>query len=97
MVGLPHENGCPWDQDACFNAASNGHLEVLKYLHQNGCPWNEEDCLEVAKSNRHLKVVEWYTTTVCLNGSENLDKIREDRKHDRNDDKTSKSNKRCRV
>jgi len=22
-----HENGCPWDEDTCLEAADNGHLE----------------------------------------------------------------------
>ena len=35
-----HENGCPWNEDTCSNAAKNGHLECLKYLHENRCPWD---------------------------------------------------------
>ena len=37
-----HENGCPWDEVTCSEAAENGHLECLKYAHENGCPWDEE-------------------------------------------------------
>ena len=25
------------------DAASNGHLECLKYAREHGCPWDEED------------------------------------------------------
>ena len=34
-----HENGCPWDEEACSNAAWNGHLGALdhvKELHEEG-------------------------------------------------------------
>jgi hypothetical protein len=30
-------NGCPWDADACTNAARGGHMELLQWLHTNGC------------------------------------------------------------
>ena len=43
-----HENGCPWDEKTCSNAAKNGHLECLKYARKNGCPWNEKTCSEAA-------------------------------------------------
>ena len=37
-----HENGCPWDETTCSEAASGGHLECLKYAHENGCPGSLE-------------------------------------------------------
>ena len=30
-------------------AASQGNLDVLKYLHANGCPWDEDTCKKAAK------------------------------------------------
>jgi hypothetical protein len=39
-----HENGCPWDEKTCSEAAAGGHLECLRYAHENGCPWNKETC-----------------------------------------------------
>ena len=33
MVKYCVENGCPMDADACYCAAREGHLDVLKYLH----------------------------------------------------------------
>ena len=32
-----YENGCPWNEYACYRAIENGHLEMLKYLYENGC------------------------------------------------------------
>ena len=43
------ENGCPWDDYTCSNAALNGHLEILKWAHENGCPWNEYTCSNAAQ------------------------------------------------
>ena len=95
-----HQNGCPWNEDACLEAAECGHFEILKYLLQNGCPWNEEACLEAAKRNGHLKVVKWFTTTVLSNGREYLSNqdivLFQDRKRDRNDDDQENENKRKR-
>ena len=44
-----HENGCPWDEDTCSEAAKGGHLKVLKYAHENGCPWDEWTCSGAAE------------------------------------------------
>jgi len=30
-----HENGCPWDEKTCSDAAYHGHLDCLKYAHEN--------------------------------------------------------------
>ena len=40
------ENECPCDEDTytCSEAASNGHLDCLKYLHENGYPLAEDTC-----------------------------------------------------
>ena len=35
-----HENGCSWDVMTCADAASEGHLDCLKYVHgigRHGC------------------------------------------------------------
>jgi hypothetical protein len=34
-------------------AASEGHLDVLKYLHENDCPWSSEACYR-AHENNHI-------------------------------------------
>ena len=45
MLKYLHENGCPWNEWTCHEAAREGHLDVLKYAHENGCPWEEETCV----------------------------------------------------
>jgi hypothetical protein len=36
---------CPWESDACNNAATKGHLHVLQWLRNQNppCPWDSED------------------------------------------------------
>ena len=38
-----HDNGCPWDEDACTYAEEEGHLQVLQWLRENGCPSKEKN------------------------------------------------------
>jgi len=38
LVRMARECGHEWDAYTCEFAASNGHLECLKYAHENGCP-----------------------------------------------------------
>ena len=41
MVKYCVANECPIDEDACAYAASNGHLECLKYLREEvKAPWD---------------------------------------------------------
>ena len=35
------EHGCPWDEWTCHAAASNGHMEVVKWARERDCPWDE--------------------------------------------------------
>jgi len=37
---------CPWDEETCFWAAVNGHLELLKWAGANQCPCCQIDDLE---------------------------------------------------
>jgi hypothetical protein len=53
FMELSFENGCPWDENTCTKAASEGHLECLKYAHEHGCPWDENTCTKAAL-NGHL-------------------------------------------
>jgi uncharacterized protein YabN with tetrapyrrole methylase and pyrophosphatase domain len=39
-------NGCPWDEEACMEAATGGRLHVLQWARANGCPWDREAILE---------------------------------------------------
>ena len=52
------DNGCPWDEDTCANAARYGHLEVLQWARANGCPWTLETSKNAAR-NGHLEVLQW--------------------------------------
>ena len=58
MLKWARENGCPWDEMTCANAASGGHLEMLKWARENGCPWDENTCANAA-SGGHLDVLKW--------------------------------------
>ena len=59
MVKYCVANECPIDVSACENAASGGHLEVLKYLHEEAkAPWDEYTAY-LAASNGHLHILEY--------------------------------------
>ncbi|CAB9519493.1 ankyrin repeat protein [Seminavis robusta] len=58
------ENGCPWDERTCADAASNGHLEVLKWARENRCPWNEGTCGGAA-SPGHAEILKWARENGC--------------------------------
>ena len=49
-----HANGAPWNEEACYEAADGGHLEVLVWLRANGCPW-DGDVLGVARGH----ILDW--------------------------------------
>src|SRR5690606_14914171 len=62
--------------DICYNAASAGSLECLKYLHENGVPWDEETCFATARGSSleclkylHENGCPWDEET-CLNAAE---------------------------
>ena len=59
-----HENGCPWDEDSCYNASENGNLEVLKYLHENNCPWNSNSSA-AASHNKQLECLKYLHENGC--------------------------------
>ena len=56
-------NGCENGCDTCFYAASNGHLECLKYAHEHGCPWDELTCRGAAEKG-HLECLKY----ACAHG-----------------------------
>jgi hypothetical protein len=59
MVKYCVANECRIDKYACANAASNGHLECLKYLHEEvKAPWDSLTASLVAK-NGHLHIFEY--------------------------------------
>ena len=64
MLKYLHENGCPWDEETCMQAAKGGHLDVLKYAHKNRCPWDERTCIYAAGGG-HLKVLKYAHENGC--------------------------------
>ena len=52
-------NGCPWDEQACYNAAFGGHLDTLKWLHTKGCPWLAHRALVNASLNKQYSTINW--------------------------------------
>jgi len=59
MVKYCVANECPMYVSACAYAASNGHLEVLKYLHEEvKAPWDSLTA-NCAASSGHLHILEY--------------------------------------
>ena len=61
-------------------AASNGHLEIVKWLLQNGCSTDERNdngdtCILVAAENGQLETVKWLVQNGCSLEEENDDGI----------------------
>ena len=54
-----------YEEDACANAAMNGHLDCLKYLHETAkAPWDEEAVRE-AHDNEHTECVQYLLDNNC--------------------------------
>jgi len=77
MVKYCVANECPIGAYACAFAASNGHLECLKYLHEEvKAPW-DSDTASFAALNGHLHILEYlverkfdkYTEDSCHNAA----------------------------
>jgi hypothetical protein len=66
LIKWARKNGCPWNEDTCFNAARGGHLEVLKWARENGCPWDSRTCYNAATGG-HLEVLQWARENGCPN------------------------------
>ena len=54
-----HCDGCELDDLICTLAASNGHLEILKWARENGCPWDGGKTCECAASGEHPNIIRW--------------------------------------
>ena len=51
---------CAWDITTFYQAAINGHLEILKWVKQNNCPFKFDVFLvEQVTRNGHLNVLKW--------------------------------------
>jgi len=79
MVKYCVANQCPINEWACESAASEGHLECLKYLHEEAkAPWGSGTASWAAK-NGHLHILEYlverkydkYSEWTCVVAAEN--------------------------
>jgi hypothetical protein len=41
MVQWLHNQGCPWNEDACTAAVERDDFEMLEWLHIAGSPWDD--------------------------------------------------------
>ena len=75
MVKYCVANECPIDKYACACAASEGHLECLKYLHEEAkAPWGSGTAA-LAAQNGHLHILEYlvereYDEGACADAAE---------------------------
>ncbi|WZN65593.1 hypothetical protein HKI87_12g71530 [Chloropicon roscoffensis] len=53
--------GYEFDEGACSGAASEGHLEALKWLRAQNppCPWSRSECRNIAFQFGHRHVIDW--------------------------------------
>lgn len=59
-----HNNGCPWDSEACAEAAYKGDIDMLRWLHTHGCPWDSEACAKAAEAG-NMDVLVWLHNHGC--------------------------------
>ena len=60
----PHPGEYSWACKITANAASQGHLEILKWARKNGCYWDELTC-ENAANHGYLEVLKWVRANNC--------------------------------
>jgi len=48
----------------CFNAAADGHLDLLKQLRESGYSWDEWTCA-LAAQNGHIEILQWARKNGC--------------------------------
>ena len=59
MVKYYIKNGCPWDVETCVHAASNGHLEIIKWARSKRGSWGSLIICSYAARNGHLEIIKW--------------------------------------
>ena len=64
ILKFARDNGCPWDEDTCANAARNGHFDILKVARENGCPWDSITCANAAR-NEHYEILKFALENGC--------------------------------
>lgn len=58
LLKYAREEGCPWDEQTCLEAAKGGFVEVLKYAYESKCRTHPYAC-EFAAEGGHREVIEW--------------------------------------
>jgi hypothetical protein len=58
------EKSCSWNNNTCYKAAKNGHLNCLKFAHENGCEWNKWT-IEYAAERGHLDCLKYAYENGC--------------------------------
>ncbi|CAM9425561.1 unnamed protein product [Scytosiphon promiscuus] len=64
LLQCAREEGSPWDEGTCAEAAAGGHLAVLRWARENGCPWDRRTCAGAAAGG-HLDVLRWARDNGC--------------------------------
>jgi hypothetical protein len=64
MLSWLLEQGAPWNESVCTEAAEGGSLEALQRLRERGCPW-DEDCCTRAAEEEHWHVLMWARAHGC--------------------------------
>ena len=52
LMNWARRQGCPWDEQTCWAAATSGNLEVLQMARSLGCPWDGRTCMAAARHGR---------------------------------------------
>jgi hypothetical protein len=65
LLNYAHEKGYLLDILSCDNAASNGHLECLKYAYECICDWNDSKPCTNAAKNGHLDCLKYAHENGC--------------------------------
>ena len=62
-----HLQGHPWDEETYYEAATSGHIHIMKYLNYNECPWRKNLgglCEDVAIEG-HLNALKYLVYLGC--------------------------------
>jgi hypothetical protein len=43
----------------CFDAAYQGHFELLQWAREQGCPWDADEVSRLAAEGGHVEIVRW--------------------------------------
>lgn len=70
-VRYARENGCPWNEETCSNAARNGHIDCLVHARENSCPW-EEWTYSSAGQSGHMDCLIYAQVYSVVPGAEQL-------------------------